>query len=404
VYHYCDKSVMTTLTCPSGQAFDAEKMKCLEASSVTCTDNEHHRMKRSIEVHSIAIKDMKSSAERTSREIAEAVKKYLQSTMPTVYEELEKTYFPIVNSVENDLLPLYKEKVSPKMKKGVSYAQKLFGRLFQKAYQSWEMSNSTHLNIVSLDDIVSDVSNDLKPVLQLGRYLSSKVLNSRHKRWADDIARSVGRPIAEDIFDSVLNFISGEQDTVMSKLVLPIVTELASDAETRFDIFKLIVALKSAFAPVMNEMYKRQLHDTPPGTIVHLPRYIVDKARNSFHTDSLPILGKIMRKHLRMILRMSGENLPLITSEAETLHSGFGQRLRHEWIVFLEKHQSLFLADNSYDYTHIHTKTVTEIIRDLQPIKSLLIEMFLNSMSTSPNALFKFFARADTVVMRLMFK
>ncbi|XP_055946048.1 uncharacterized protein LOC129976471 [Argiope bruennichi] len=403
VYHYCDKSAMTTHTCPSGQAFDSEKMKCMEAASVTCVDEEHHRVKRSIEVHSIALEDLKSGFEKLLKEMVEALDEALLSAMPTIHEELIKTYFPMIKSLEEDLLPLYKQTVSPRMAKAVTYIQKLIGRLCKKAYQSWEMSNSTHVNLVSVEDIVSDVSNDLKPVLQLGKYLSAKAIHSRHKRWTDDLARSIGRPIAEDIFDSFLNFLSGDQDTVMSKLILPTVTELVSDPETRFDMIKLIVSLKSAFAPVMNEMYKRQLHNTPPGTIIHLPQSIVDKAKESFENDSLPILGKLMRKHLRMILRKSAENLHLITEEAESLHAGFGKRLRHEWIVFMEKHTSLFLTDDSHNYSHIHTKTITEIIRDLQPIKSLIIEMFLNSMSTSPNVLFKFFSRADTVLMRSLF-
>ncbi|XP_054717757.1 uncharacterized protein LOC129227264 [Uloborus diversus] len=179
VYHLCENSVLQTLSCPSGQAFDYQTSQCQDATTVQCYETLHHLHKRSIsEVHTISIEQLKVTAVSLYRKVRPMVAEAVKSVSPSIYATIETDYLPTIYAIRDDVWPIIKEKVWPQVQKLVAYARRMGGKLFERIYRSYELSNSTHISIVSISDIIQEFNKDLQPVLKLGRYFASRLISS----------------------------------------------------------------------------------------------------------------------------------------------------------------------------------------------------------------------------------
>ncbi|GIZ03164.1 uncharacterized protein CEXT_609301 [Caerostris extrusa] len=194
------------------------------------------REKRSVvTVHSISKAGLKEQALKAKSVLMTFLEGAVRDVAPTVYDKFEAEYSSILEPIKDDVLPLFRKQLAPQLKKACDYSKKLFGRFFERFYKSWEASNATHLNIYSVEDIISDVKNDMKPILQMGKYISSKMMHSRPKREVPEFVQEIARPLASSFVSDALNLVVGEEESFMGKIILPTVFDMIQDPETRFD-------------------------------------------------------------------------------------------------------------------------------------------------------------------------
>ncbi|GIY68539.1 hypothetical protein CEXT_763841 [Caerostris extrusa] len=83
----CENSVLSTFTCPDGQAFDHHTSQCADAATVHCIETgHHHHHKRSTDdmVHSISIEAMKKSTKDAAEKVRSVILEAIQEAAPTI--------------------------------------------------------------------------------------------------------------------------------------------------------------------------------------------------------------------------------------------------------------------------------------------------------------------------------
>lgn len=189
VYHFCQNSQLQTFTCPEGQAFHHLTSKCEDASVAECIetmgdhsehDHHYHHHKRSVdeveEYHTIDIQNAKTKVVEAYRAIKPIVLETMENVAPTIYVKFQRDYVPALKSFKDEVLPYFREKVLPQIRKEYRFVLNIMGQIFEKIYKSYELSDSNQITIVSFNDIVEQIANEIKPLLDLGRYLSAKAL------------------------------------------------------------------------------------------------------------------------------------------------------------------------------------------------------------------------------------
>lgn len=187
VYHFCQNSQLQTFTCPEGQAFHHVTSKCEDASVAECIEtmadhshhDDHHHHKRSVEVeeyHTIDIYNAKTKVVEAYRAIKPIVLETIENVAPTIYTKFQRNYIPALKNFKDEVLPYFREKILPQIRKEYRFALNLMGQIFEKIYRSYELSDSNQITIVSFNDIVDQITNEIKPLVDLGRYLSAKAL------------------------------------------------------------------------------------------------------------------------------------------------------------------------------------------------------------------------------------
>lgn len=188
VYHFCQNSQLQTLTCPEGQAFHHLTSKCEDASVAECIEtmgdhsqhDHHHHHKRSVdedeEYHTIDIQNAKTKVVEAYRAIKPIVLETMENVAPTIYVKFQRDYIPALKSFKDEVLPYFREKILPQIRKEYRFVLNIMGEIFEKIYKSYELSDSNQITIVSFNDIIEQIANEMKPLLDLGRYLSAKAL------------------------------------------------------------------------------------------------------------------------------------------------------------------------------------------------------------------------------------
>ncbi|GFT33780.1 chitin-binding type-2 domain-containing protein [Nephila pilipes] len=416
IFFRCFTSMGTKIVswrCPPGTTFDMESKECQSDSKLRSFGNEMYREKRSadsdIMVHSIPKKDIEESISNFMNIFKSVTNNYFQNVSSLAYEHLEFHYFPIFELIKKDVIPIYINKVLPKAQKFREYIQSLSGRIFKKIYWSWEASNSSHINLVSFQDVISDVSEDLNTFFEFERNLSSTTMPSkRSKRTVDnsdslpDFILEYVRPVVKSLFANTINFVVGGEESLMSKLFLPSVIEIFEDPETKFYLRRIFWSAKSAYAPFVLEMLKKQSYNTPRGTIIRMPYAIIQKAVHQFNTETEPLIRKVLIKHLPSFLRRSAKFTPLIFETLETVRRHAGNdvsKLKTSIFSFVMKYSEVSERSGS-NYWNLYT--YTEMINDLKPIKQDLVNIIFNYMSRSPDSFLNILFRADSIFTRLL--
>ncbi|KAG8193267.1 hypothetical protein JTE90_027011 [Oedothorax gibbosus] len=411
VYHLCQNSEMTTLNCPTGQAFDHHTNQCAEASTVHCIETQpdhhhHHHHKRSLEeVHTVSIDKLKETTKEVFQNLRVLLKTTLQQTVPTVYDRLKTNYTPVFKGIYSDFEPVVRDKLLPRMEKFYVYAKRMSGKIFRKIQRSYELSNSTHLSVVSFADVMDELSRDMQPVLQLGRYFSARLSSpNRIKRSADGNEELFGdmEPALKRIFSSMTSTMSGNEDSLTSRVIMPIIFNMTGDEETKFNLKKVFWSTKTAFAPLIYEMLKIQTSPNVDGEVIRVPHELVNNAKNFFLTETKPIIKTIFEKHLQFILMTCSKNTDLLMDSLNRLEDSSRGRsglLKDHIQRFVRKHMEVL---KSSDSTHFTTYTITEIKKDLRPIGVTLLQIVVDYVGQLDSSFAKLlFNRQSSLVKAL---
>lgn len=157
--------------------------------SAQIMNNGQNRVKREVsennleEVHLIDIHLLRNKLTETYHSLKPLLKDIAADIAPSMYEKFAHTYLPKFWEIENDVLPFFEAKVYPQIKKYTTFGRKVAEKLVDKAYRSYQLSNSTHINIVSISDVIDEVYIEMKPILDLVKYLSTRMtMGNRHYR------------------------------------------------------------------------------------------------------------------------------------------------------------------------------------------------------------------------------
>ncbi|GBM78450.1 hypothetical protein AVEN_96782-1 [Araneus ventricosus] len=407
VYFMCYKGQKTSLRCKNGFAFDDSTSRCSDASEFACGNEQLIRNKRSdVMVHSISKVKAKENALELFKTITTEVKDTLKEVVPSVYDSLEENYVPILKSIKDDILPIVKHNILPKAQKAYAYTKNLEDRIFKKLCQSWELSNSTHINLVSFSDIASDVSHDLKPVIQLGRYFSSRMTTTRVKRSPmmarslfDSVASFV-QPVIKVIFKSMATAVGGD-DPFMKDYALPMLFEILDDWQSTLQIREIVWRAKKIFSPVAKQIFSGRQNRDASGVTYMVATPDLTKAIFRFYTEVEPIGRDIVKKHLQMILLRTGQNLPVITDALERLSvyaKKEAKELKHDLLLFFTKYSEFFMTNNA-SVRNVHT--FVEMSNEWMPIKRNVMKVFTAYLSHSPNSLLNLLFNRNSALHRL---
>ncbi|GBM78437.1 hypothetical protein AVEN_96773-1 [Araneus ventricosus] len=412
-YFICYNGRLTRFACPTGFAFHDFKSRCVEASAFTCVEeleeNEisHSRYKRSdVLVHSISKAKAKESAWHLMESIKTDVMDALKEAAPSVYDSIEDNYIPILLSIKNDIMPIVKQSVLPRVQKAYTYGKNLGDRVVKKLHQSWEMSNSTHINLVSFSDVASDVSDDLKPLIQLGKYFSSR-LTSRPKRsiyFPRSLFETVSsfiQPVATAIFKGVSSA-AAANDPFLRDYVLPMVFEMTDDPQTAAQIKEIVWIAKRIYSPIASEFFRGRSYGDFNGVVFQVSNPVLDDAKFRLYKEVKPIVSNILERHLQMILYRTGVHLPLITATLERIEVYSGNEvkdLKHDLLFFFAKHSEFFWTN---DASFRNVKTFTEMKEELKPIKKNLLKVAMDYLSHSPNSWLNMLFNRNSFLYRLL--
>ncbi|KAF8778348.1 hypothetical protein HNY73_015079 [Argiope bruennichi] len=403
----CYKGQKTSLRCQNGFAFDDYTSRCSDASEFICSnDRQLTRSKSSdVMIHSISKVKAKDSAMDLINVLITDVKHTLKEVSPSIYNSLEENSVNILKSIKDDILPILKHTFIPKTQNAYTYAKDLKDRIIKNFYQSWGLSNSTYVHLVSFSDIFSDVSNDLKNVTQLGRYFSSRVLAARTKRSIvlarslfDTIA-TVVQPVLKMIFKSVVTAVGGD-DPFMKDYALPMFFEILDDSQSTLQIREILWKANNIFSPISNQIFRGRRYKDARGVTYMIATPELTRAIFKFYTEVEPICKDIVKRHLQMILVRSAQNLPVITDTLQRL-SVYARKeareLKHDLLLFFDKHSEYFLTN---DKSFRNVRNFVEMSNDWIHIKMNLIKVFKAYLRHSPNSIVKFVMNWDSVLKR----
>ncbi|KAG8193271.1 hypothetical protein JTE90_027015 [Oedothorax gibbosus] len=232
-------------------------------------------------------------------------------------------------------------------------------KIFEKIHRSYELSNSTHINVVSFADIFEEISNDLQPFLKFGRYFSSRLTkNTRTKRETGKPITDVPElllgylePALKELYSSATCMFSGNDNTLFSKVIMAVLLEIKNDEDSMLDVKKLSCwSSKVEFSPLMFDVLKRQSVDDPEGTIIRVPRSKIVEVKAYFHRETKTLISKLLTKHLPTLVSKLAENTKLIFSSIERIKllksEGNAAVLRDDIMRFIRKHSALWKSES----------------------------------------------------------
>ncbi|GIY88610.1 chitin-binding type-2 domain-containing protein [Caerostris darwini] len=218
VYYMCLNSEMATLRCLDGQVFDESKSRCVDPEEFQCIKGEVVRQKRSVDtVHSISIVELKESVKKLIDTALVEIKMILQEVAPSIYHVFETEYAPLSASIKKDLDPILNASIQ-RGQKMCDYVKKLKAKVVSKLNRSWEISNSTHINLLSFDDIIYDIQKDLKPLMRVVKYLQSRQ-NMEGLKSVDVLELSRPKRAFETVHSiSIVELTENLKDNVLPKI------------------------------------------------------------------------------------------------------------------------------------------------------------------------------------------
>ncbi|GIY51453.1 chitin-binding type-2 domain-containing protein [Caerostris darwini] len=351
------------------------------------------RPKRAFEtVHSISIVELTENLKELVELLKSESKEIVKNVAPSIAEVFEENYITAVEETTKYLIPFFNSNVLPKINKMRGYVKTMAERVLKKLHTSWKMSNSTHINIVSFDDIVSDVSVELKPIIKFGKFLQAR---SRGKRSIDSSFDEIVKGIIK-----IGGGIIFSEDPLLSDFALPIFYEMIDDPETFNDMKHLLIIARNIYGPSATEMLQSRSF-AHRGYNYRISQSRIDAARYQFFQASKGTIFKIIEKHLPTIFRRSAANVPLILESIGKLHQYSGNEVwevKKELFHFFTKHSEFFLSNNP---GYVNVNTFTAMKRDLHPIKVKLIKIAFDYLSHSPSGIIRFLFNRNSMLYRL---
>lgn len=373
----------------------------------------HTLHKRSIEeVHSVSIEQLKNSTKEILKSVKSIVKTAIQETAPKLYNRFQTDYVPIIQSLKDEYESTFVKQVLPRIKKCYVYSKRIGSKILKKVHRSYELSNSTHINLVSLSDELEEISNDMQPFLKLGKYFASRLVKTgRVKRETDTPITNVPElllgylePVLKGMFASMTTMFSGNENTLTGRVIMPVVIEMMNDEETMHDVKKIFWSSKAAFSPLIFEMLNRQSFYNPDGTIIRVPQDKVAKAKHFFYQETKPLIKKLLTKHLPLLLLKCSENTKLIFAAIDrvTLLSTKGNSLvlRDDIVRFIRKHATVMQTSSS---SHINSYTLSEIKQDLRPIEVGILQVALDYVDSLEDSWLKIFFGRNSFMTQALY-
>lgn len=355
-------------------------------------------------VHFIDIHKLRNKLIEFFQSIKPLLNDLIAKISPSIYEEFNLTYLPIFNEIKDSMQPFFSGKSSPQTQKYLKIAQTIAEKVIKRTYKSYELSNSTHISVVSLSGVIDEVYSEIKPILDLARFLSGTLKSNGHprgkreapemsettlvrnKRQMPDMLFTLVSPFMENFFNSMTSTLFGGSESLLSKVVLPVFYDILGDPESRYDAMTVYMIAKSTFSPLVWEMMKRQTYDTPEGTVIKIPKHLYLAAMKKFVTEARPIVRKLMSKHISSVFRNLQDNSAKFVDFLETLmfekYDG-ADVFKDQIFSFANKHRNMFKTSTN---THVHFYPLNEIMRDMQPIKVSAVSLFVQYLRRTPDS------------------
>ncbi|GFR27214.1 chitin-binding type-2 domain-containing protein [Trichonephila clavata] len=404
--HNISKSKMMTMFCPTGMHFDPFLIACVDFSTYEDTPETLRRQKRSdIMIHSISKEELKQGALNFTEIIGSTAMDILEDIAPSLHHTIETNYMPAINSIKNDILPMFNTKALSQVQKAYDYSKDLSERVFRKLYQSWELSNSTHINVVSFSDIAEDIQEDLKPYLKLAKFLSLRMSKTRSKRSVD-LERSIHQiispfvePFMKGAFKFIATAVTGGQDPFFNQLALPIVEDMMADPRTMNQFQQVFWMAKYAYGPVAFNFIASNLMGSNGGALSRQTEERIKQINFNFYMKVKPIFEEIFKRHLPMILRRSARNTEVIFWKLDRVQEYSGKlvsEVKKDLFEFFLRHGEYFVRDD------FDIETFSDMKKDLIAIKPKLLQISIDYFSRSPNSWVKFLFSRNSIMNRLV--
>ncbi|GFT38353.1 chitin-binding type-2 domain-containing protein [Nephila pilipes] len=397
---YAIDSKQLASMCPEGKIFDISSNSCIDISKYE--SEELHRLNSTyIRFHFLPKEEIKQNIFSFIEHIESLANHALQESAPSVYELIDSEYMPIINLLQNDMLPILNKIALPQIKKVYNYSMSACERIVRKLYQSWELSNSTHVNIVSFSDIADDINNDINPILQLAKFLFPKMSQSRSKRSINSgmhvspITSINAEPILKGIFRTVANAITGGEDPFFNQLVMPIVENMMADPKTMGQLRNVFWIAKNIYEPVAFDLIRNKLQIFGRGRISRQSENRIKVANFEFYKETKPIFAEILTNHLPMILKKSAQNIQIIYWKLDHLKKYSGDlihEVKFDLFKFFLRHGEYILRDD------FNIETFSIMKKNLDVIKPKILRIFINYFSRSPNSWVNFLFSQNSIL------
>lgn len=374
---------MQTLTCPPGKAFNQATLKCENASTFICHWN-------GVEVVNLDKANVNLSNPET------AIKPVIENVVPRVIIAFAKSLPHFLTPLQVRIFPYVHKVLHREFQTFQDYVNEISKKMSEAITLSNKYSNTTHYAFISVNGLFDPASEGMKKMISLGEYItnylivpvkSSEDQHPRSKRSPEmpENAYSLVRPFLNGFFQELTYAFMGDSESFMTKVIMPTVYEMISEPESRYDLLGLWISVKASYAPLGWEMMKRQTYNTPEGTIIKIPRSIVDNANAMFYNHSMPVIYKLLGRHLGAFLHRAGDNVPTLIKNMKQLgkvKEPYAGVLNDAILNFIVKHGQLLQNSTS---SHINFHTLTEIMNDLMPIKIVLFQVLKDFYSLGEN-------------------
>lgn len=158
-------------------------------------------MKRDVEeVHSIDVRTVKEKLTEAYQEIKPMIDTLVAEVAPSIHEKFEQKYLPAIRSMKNEVAPFFNSHIYPQIQKSFKFSLKIAEKLIERTYRGYELSNSTHLAIISVSDIIDEVYEEIEPLIEMGRYMSAQMMkNNGQNREKREVSENFLENNAEDV-------------------------------------------------------------------------------------------------------------------------------------------------------------------------------------------------------------
>ncbi|GIX88654.1 chitin-binding type-2 domain-containing protein [Caerostris darwini] len=209
-----------------------------------------------------------------------------------------------------------------------------------------------------------------------------------------DIIDPFVKPVAKTVFKMATSAMARD-DPFLRDYILPIVYDMVDDDETSSQMKDIFWTAKSIYGPfavlTINPHYRSQI-----------PQEQLDEAKFQFYNQTRENFGKIFEKHLPMILRKTGDHMPLILEAVERMEEYSGDmvhELKRDLVAFFANHAEFLLT---IDESYANVENVARMKRDLEPVKIALLKISMDYLSHSPNSWLNFLFSRNSVLYNLL--
>lgn len=343
-------------------------------------DHSHHHRKRVVDTLTEDAETVTGTDERLG--VFAPIKSLADETTPFLRKRFKNIDFQEFRKIE-EAFTYAPGKLQQNLQVFQKYIHRIIEELAERFYVSHILSNSTHLAL-PIKDLIAKAAEEYQKHVESEKYISiisllkDKDDNARQKRQIPDLLYSLAHPIISDVMKSLTDTFAGDSSSFTNKVILPTLYDMLGDPESRYNLLGLWLSAKSAYSPLGWEMLKRQEYDTPEGTIIKIPTRIVAEANTKFWNESMPIMHKLLAKHLADFLHRAGDNVPVLLENMKVLdevrypHAGV---LKDAIMHFVLKHGKLL---QSSSYSDVNFYTLTEILKDLRPIKVTFLQIMID--------------------------